>query len=96
METYISILRGTNVSGQKKILMKDLKTLFEELSFKKVRTYIQSGNIVFEYDKTDNKCVSEIIGNKISKKYGSSGMFWEFFIGRDKGLIPRSGRRYRF
>jgi hypothetical protein len=27
---------------------------------------------------------------------GSSGMFWEFFIGRDKGLIPRSGRRYRF
>jgi hypothetical protein len=25
----------------------------------------------------------------------SSGMFWEFFIGRDKGLIPRSGRRYR-
>jgi hypothetical protein len=29
-------------------------------------------------------------------KNGSSGMFWEFFIGRDKGLIPRSGRRYRF
>jgi tetratricopeptide (TPR) repeat protein len=29
-------------------------------------------------------------------KIGSSGMFWEFFIGRDKGLIPRSGRRYRF
>jgi hypothetical protein len=27
---------------------------------------------------------------------GSSGMFWEFFIGRDKGLIPRSGKRYRF
>jgi type I restriction enzyme S subunit len=29
-------------------------------------------------------------------KKGSSGMFWEYFIGRDKGLIPRSGRRYRF
>jgi len=48
MQTYISILRGINVSGQKKILMADLKALFEKLMFKNVTTYIQSGNVVFK------------------------------------------------
>jgi hypothetical protein len=36
------------------------------------------------------------ISQPMLKESGSSGMFWEFFIGRDKGLIPRSGKRYRF
>ena len=52
MNTYISILRGINVSGQKKILMADLKNLFIELGFTNVQTYIQSGNVVFEYKET--------------------------------------------
>lgn len=43
MQTFIAILRGINVSGQKKILMADLKKLFEELQFLEVQTYIQSG-----------------------------------------------------
>jgi uncharacterized protein (DUF1697 family) len=48
MQTYISILRGINVSGQKKIVMADLKVLFEKLKFQNVTSYIQSGNIVFK------------------------------------------------
>ena len=51
MTKYISILRGINVGGNRKILMKDLKVLFEKLGFSKVETYIQSGNIVFESDQ---------------------------------------------
>jgi len=50
MAKYISILRGINVGGNRKILMKDLKVLFEKLGFSKVETYIQSGNVVFESD----------------------------------------------
>jgi uncharacterized protein (DUF1697 family) len=69
MVTYVSILRGINVSGQKKIVMKDLKVLFEELNFKNVRTYIQSGNIIFEFAKINNKRLSELIGTKIFEKY---------------------------
>ncbi len=53
MTKYISLLRGINVSGHKKILMKDLKALYEKLGFKDVITYIQSGNVVFE-SATDN------------------------------------------
>jgi len=48
MKTYISILRGINVSGHKKILMADLKALFEQIGFENVVTYIQSGNVVFK------------------------------------------------
>ncbi|EMF43018.1 DUF1697 domain-containing protein [Leptospira interrogans] len=58
MKTYIALLRGINVSGQKKILMKDLSSLFESLGFMNVKTYIQSGNVLFQ-DK--NKNVKELI-----------------------------------
>jgi uncharacterized protein (DUF1697 family) len=50
MTRYISILRGINVGGNRKILMKDLNSLFEKLGFSKVETYIQSGNVIFESD----------------------------------------------
>ncbi len=48
MTKYISLLRGINVSGHRKILMKDLKALYEKLGYINVITYIQSGNVVFE------------------------------------------------
>ena len=48
MERYATILRGINVSGQKSIRMADLSKLYESLGFTNVRTYIQSGNVVFE------------------------------------------------
>lgn len=50
-QVFISILRGINVSGQKKILMTDLKELYENLGFKNVTTYIQSGNVIFKSNK---------------------------------------------
>lgn len=71
MQTYISILRGINVSGQKKILMADLKTLIETLEFKEVFTYIQSGNVVFKSDgKLPEMELAKKIEAAIEKKYG--------------------------
>jgi len=46
MNKVISILRGINVSGHNKIPMSELKSLYEELKFKNVTTYIQSGNVL--------------------------------------------------
>ncbi|GAA3402908.1 DUF1697 domain-containing protein [Paenibacillus hodogayensis] len=46
--TYIALLRGINVSGQKLIKMERLREIFETMGVGKVRTYIQSGNVVFE------------------------------------------------
>jgi uncharacterized protein (DUF1697 family) len=70
MPTFISILRGINVSGQKKILMADLKVLYEKLGFKNVQTYIQSGNVVFDYVEVKNlRTMAEMIEHSIEKKY---------------------------
>jgi uncharacterized protein (DUF1697 family) len=70
MKTYISILRGINVSGQKKIKMADLKVLYEELGFKNVLTYIQSGNVVFEFQESAPKILEQLIFDKIKNHYG--------------------------
>jgi uncharacterized protein (DUF1697 family) len=66
--TYIALLRGINVSGHKKIKMTDLKALFEELGFSNVRTYIQSGNVVFESNSVTD--LESKIAGKIREQYG--------------------------
>jgi uncharacterized protein (DUF1697 family) len=66
---YIALLRGINVSGQKKILMKDLTVLLEKNGFENVLTYIQSGNIVFDSVIKSAKEIEKIISTLILKKY---------------------------
>ncbi len=70
MNKYIAILRGINVSGQKLIKMTDLIKHLEELGFKKITTYIQSGNVLFESDISNQMELALKIGNKIKEKYG--------------------------
>jgi uncharacterized protein (DUF1697 family) len=70
MQICIAILRGINVSGQKKILMADLKELFDNLKFQDVKTYIQSGNVVFRtQSKLSDIEIAEKIEKAIEKKY---------------------------
>ena len=70
MATYISILRGINVSGQKKIRMEDLKGLYEGLDFSEVTTYIQSGNVIFKTGlNLSISGLSEKIEKAIEEKY---------------------------
>jgi len=71
MSTYISFLRGINVGGHRKILMADLKKIYEELKLKNVSTYIQSGNVVFSTsEKINTKVLSNIIERGIAEKTG--------------------------
>ncbi|MBC7383425.1 MAG: DUF1697 domain-containing protein [Bacteroidia bacterium] len=64
MQTYISILRGINVSGHKMMKMEALNALFAELGFKNIKTYIQSGNVVFQFKETP----TDVLEKKIAKK----------------------------
>jgi uncharacterized protein (DUF1697 family) len=48
MPTYIALLRAVNLAGYGKLPMADLRRLLEGLGFRRVETYIQSGNAVFE------------------------------------------------
>lgn len=70
MTTYIALLRGINVSGQKKIKMAELREHLAELSYQHIQTYIQSGNILFEREETSTATIEEEIQEKIEEKYG--------------------------
>ena len=67
MGKFISILRGINVGGSRIVPMKELKSLYEEMGFKNVITYIQSGNVIFEANKLSN--LPDKIEKKIKEKF---------------------------
>ncbi|RCW48841.1 DUF1697 domain-containing protein [Paenibacillus prosopidis] len=69
MTVYIALLRGINVSGQKIIKMEHLRAVFKEMQFKQVRTYIQSGNVVFETEEQDTSLLEKKIEQKIEQVY---------------------------
>ena len=60
MEILIALLRGINVGGNNILPMTELKVLCEETGFKNVRTYIQSGNVIFESKVTEEKAVVKL------------------------------------
>lgn len=60
---YIALLRGINVGGNTMIKMTELKTSFETLGLKNVVSYINSGNLAFDANKT----VEEKLVGKIEK-----------------------------
>lgn len=53
MPTHIALLRAVNVGGTGKFPMSDLKAMCEDAGFSSVRTYIASGNVVFESDLSE-------------------------------------------
>lgn len=69
MKTYIALLRGINISGQKIIKMADLRTILSAAGLQNVRTYIQSGNILFESDLAREE-LTKLIIETIEKHYG--------------------------
>ncbi|WP_242091904.1 DUF1697 domain-containing protein [Aestuariivivens sediminicola] len=70
MNTYIVLLRGINVSGQKKMPMSELRDMFTSLGFQKVQTYIQSGNVVFESFEEDINALKLAIYKSITTEFG--------------------------
>jgi uncharacterized protein (DUF1697 family) len=69
MNKYITLLRGINVGGHRKILMADLKLMFEDLGALNVNTYIQSGNVIFEHKNESASGLSDFISKKIKNKF---------------------------
>jgi uncharacterized protein (DUF1697 family) len=72
MPIYISMLRGINVGGHKRIKMDDLRKSFEGLGFEQVKTYIQSGNVVFKAGKASSVALGKKIEARIVCDFGFS------------------------
>ncbi|HHO55429.1 MAG TPA: DUF1697 domain-containing protein [Trueperaceae bacterium] len=69
MPKYISLLRGINVSGQKKIKMADLRGLYSSLGFQNISSYIQSGNLVFDSESSKPALIAGILESAIKDAY---------------------------
>jgi uncharacterized protein (DUF1697 family) len=72
MKTFISLLRGINVSGQNKLGMSELKASYESLGMANVVTYIQSGNVIFDCAKHDPVLLARLIETKKARSFGTS------------------------
>ena len=66
----IALLRGINVGGNNILPMQDLRALLTELGLQQVRTYIQSGNVVFQNAEVASSQLSGVIARAISERYG--------------------------
>lgn len=65
MSTYISLLRGINVSGQNIIKMAKLRAIYQELQFSNVQSYIQSGNVIFNSESNNSLLLEKQIKQAI-------------------------------
>ena len=72
MHTYIALLRGINVNGQKMISMEKLRALLEDLDLTGVTTYIQSGNVVFQSMPAKHFVLEKKIKGAIQDVFGFS------------------------
>lgn len=70
MKRYIAFLRGVNISGKNKVPMAELKKGFEKLGFREVKTYLNSGNVIFSSDEDDIRGFRNQIETMIKNQFG--------------------------
>jgi|MucameStandDraft_1065616.scaffolds.fasta_scaffold03985_5 uncharacterized protein (DUF1697 family) len=69
MKRYVALLRGINISGKNKLSMAELKKGFEKLAFEEVKTYLNSGNVIFSSDEDDTKKFTNQIEVMIKEQF---------------------------
>lgn len=70
MTTYVALLRGVNVGGRGKVAMSELRRVVEALGHRQVRTYIQSGNLLFDSSITNEARISSELSAAIERELG--------------------------
>jgi len=72
MAAYIAMLRGINIGPHKRIKMEQLRESFAELGFVEIKTYIQSGNVVFKSEKASPASLGRKIEKRLLGDFGFS------------------------
>ncbi|HEX4919973.1 MAG TPA: DUF1697 domain-containing protein [Candidatus Bathyarchaeia archaeon] len=70
MTKYVALLRGVNVGGHTRLKMPDLVQVCESLGFHNAKTYLQSGNVVFDNDSRDGSSVAMQIEKRLKDHLG--------------------------
>jgi uncharacterized protein (DUF1697 family) len=69
-KTFVALFSGINVGGNRIVKMAELRTFFEGLGFTEVRSYVQSGNVVFRAAKGDAVSLAKAIEEAFEIKWG--------------------------
>jgi len=72
MAQFVSLLRGINVSGKNAIAMAELRALYEQLGLSEVRSYVQSGNVLFASRSGSPGALEKKIEAAVAKTFGAS------------------------
>ncbi len=67
--SYLALLRGINVGGNNIIKMTALKACFEDMGFSEVKTFIQSGNVIFSSPEKDLDIIEKNIEKTLSAEF---------------------------
>jgi uncharacterized protein (DUF1697 family) len=70
LNTFIALLRGINVGGNNKLPMADFLTLLEQLKLRNIKTYIQTGNAVFQTTAKATQELPEKLKGAIKDRHG--------------------------
>jgi uncharacterized protein (DUF1697 family) len=70
MTVAVSLLRAINVGGNNMVSMETLRKLHEELGLKDVKTYVQSGNVVFRAKFRDVKALERKLEDALERRHG--------------------------
>jgi len=70
LTTYLALPRGINVGGNNKLPMNELRDLFVSVGCHDVRTYIQSGNVIFRADPHAVASLPDVITTRIAERFG--------------------------
>ena len=69
MKRYVALLRRINISGKNKVVMAELKKEIESLMFENVKTYLNSGNVIFSSQEENIEKIIKQIEAMLKKKY---------------------------
>jgi len=67
---YVALLRGINVGGNNKVPMAELRETVSRVGGEDVRTYINSGNVIFEHDVSSAVEVASLVEDAIAADFG--------------------------
>lgn len=69
MKTYLALLRGVNVGGKAKLPMAELRDTLAKEGLLDIRTYIQSGNVIFKSSEADRLKLAKLVSKNIKNNF---------------------------
>ena len=87
---YVAFLRGINVGGHNKIKMVTLREMFAALGYKNVKTYINSGNVIFETIEADDNALAAKIERAIQTEFSLNIKVMVRTISEIEGIIKNN------